>query len=428
MPASTRLQALLRPPEENRIAKFLEPAATITSATMAEPVSGIAALLTGDPENVARVQQAMTFNPRTPEGKEGIRVVAQAFDEMAQAIGLDEAAMFFNSTVVPKLQETFGNEAGSAMAAAALGIASAANPGRKAGAGSLDLSNLDEMPNIREQVAMDRYEPPRGRPENLEPLLTKETGKRMMEYAKKGEQAGGRGWYNLAPLKEEFMSVSGADKGAADFDRYVDFLAATSPRSRVDSNVRRASYLRNLEQQGRPFAGLENSDLPPGYGHLAHKTQDYMLQDLKDGGSFEALNRPKVSSFAENLKGNFEPMTLDTHNFSAIVGDPKFKKSPSKTQYKYLEEFQSELADKMNMSPAQFQASVWMGADTGVADARPFLQVFDDVVNRTAERNKVSKQQALEDFIKGNAPLYGLAAAIGAGTVLVPEENTPPAT
>jgi hypothetical protein len=54
--------------------------------------------------------------------------------------------------------------------------------------------------------------------------------------------------------------------------------------------------------------------------------------------------------------------------------------------------------------------------------------VFDDVVNRTAERNKVSKQQALEDFIKGNAPLYGLAAAIGAGTVLVPEENTPPAT
>ena len=64
-----------------------------------------------------------------------------------------------------------------------------------------------------------------------------------------------------------------------------------------------------------------------------------------------------------------------------------------------------------------------MGAGTGVADARPFLEVFDDVVTRTAERNKVSKQQALEDFIKGNAPLYGLAALVGSGAVIAPEED-----
>ncbi len=426
MPASPRLQALLRPAEENRIARFLEPAATIASSTVAEPVSGIAALLTGNPDNIGRVQQAMTYNPRTPEGRQGVQVVAKAFDEMAKSLGLQEAERIFEESVVPKLQETFGAEAGSAMAAAALGVAAAADPRKRAG--NLDLSNLDEMPSIRDQVPMERYDAPRGRPSNLDPLLTKETGQRMMEYAKKGEQVGGRGWYNLAPLKEEFTRVSGPEKGPADFDRYVDFVAATSPRSRVDSNVRRASYLRNLEQQGKPFAGLENSDLPPGYGHLAHKTQDFMLQDLVDGGSFEALNRPKVSSFAENLKGNFQPMTLDTHNFSAIVGDPKFKKSPSKTQYKYLEQFQAELADKMNMSPAQFQASVWMGAGTGVADARPFLQVFDDVVARTAERNKVSKQTALEDFIKGKAPLYGLAALVGAGSVVVPEEDQGPAT
>jgi len=425
MPASPRLQALLRAKEENEIGNFLS---AVLEAQ--DEIGGIEA------------ERYMEIMDRSPYGT-GVSMSVGYDDESAMS-PLDLAAIV--SSAIPIVGDVTGLAADADMyardpesrnmvnyiltGAGVIPFVPAASQVRKLSekTSTLDLSNLDEMPNIREQSPMERYEPPRGRPENLEPLLTKETGKRMMEYAKKGEQVGGRGWYNLAPLKEEFIRVSGPEKGSADFDRYVDFLAATSPRSRVDSNVRRASYLRNLEQQGKPFAGLENSDLPTGYGHLAHKTQDHMLQDLKDGGSFEALNRPKVSSFAENLKGNFEPMTLDTHNFSAIVGDPKFKKSPSKTQYKYLEEFQSELADKMNMSPAQFQASVWMGADTGVADARPFLQVFDDVVNRTAERNKVSKQQALEDFIKGNAPLYGLAAAIGAGTVLVPEENTPPAT
>jgi len=427
MPASPRyIQSVLGSPEaSNTIARVLEPAATMATATAAEPVSGIAALLTGDADTVGRVQDRLTYNPRSKAGQEGLKALSDAFTRLSEELGVDQAVAYFEDTVIPSLQQKFGDEVGSAIGASIVG-AMAVVPGRKAsklGSGDMDLSNLDEMPSIREQQAMERYEPKKGRPANLDPLLTKEAAGRLTEYAKRGEQAGGRGWYNLEPLKREFENVLGPEQGAADFDRYVDFVAATSPRSRVDSNIRRASYLRNLEQQGKQFAGLENTDLPQGYGHLAHKTQDYMLQDLKDGGSFEALNRPKVSSFAENLKGNFKPMTIDTHNFSAVVGDPKFKQSPSKTQYKYLEEFQSEIADKMNMSPAQFQASVWMGADTGVADARPFLEVFDDVVARTAERNKVSKKQALEEFIKGNAPLFGLAGVLTTGSVIVPREE-----
>jgi hypothetical protein len=173
-----------------------------------------------------------------------------------------------------------------------------------------------------------------------------------------------------------------------------------------------------------PIAGLTNPDLPPGYGHLAHNTQDQLLADLQRSGQFSSMNRPKTSSFAENLKGNQFPMTIDTHNFSAVVGDPGFKKSPSKTQYKYLEDFQSEIADKLNMTPAQYQASVWMGAGTGVADARPFMQVFDDVLTRTAERDKKTKGQVLKDFIEGKAPLYSFAGAatLLGGTVLAPED------
>ena len=89
MPASPRLQALLRPAEVNQIAGLLEPAAAIASSTVAEPVSGIAALLTGNPDNIGRVQQAMTFNPRTPEGREGMKAIAGGFQQIVDIAGLE---------------------------------------------------------------------------------------------------------------------------------------------------------------------------------------------------------------------------------------------------------------------------------------------------------------------------------------------------
>ena len=289
--------------------------------------------------------------------------------------------------------------------------------------GLFDMSELEQVPDVP-QFALERYNPPRGRPANLDDILTPETAARLQEYAKIGEQAGGRSWYNTDPLRQSFIDELGEEAGAADYNRFMDMVAATSPRSRVDSNIRRASYFRQLDKQGEQFADLANPDLPQGYGHLAHETQNALLRDLAQGGSFAALNRPKVSSFAENLKGNQAPMTIDTHNFSAVTGDFKTKKSPAKTQYRYLEEFQSEIADKMNMTPAQFQASVWMGAGTGVADSRPFMEVFDDVVERTAKRDDKSKESVLKDFIQGKAPLFSMAggAALATGSIMSPQQ------
>ena len=303
----------------------------------------------------------------------------------------------------------------TATAAAGAGAPQESQAGvRKVGETLFDLSRLDEVPDVP-QVPLERYDPPRGMPSNLGPLLTPEAAARMEGYANIGKDKGGLGWYNLDPLRQSFMEELGDDKGTSAFNAFVDKIAATSPRSTVASNIRRASYFDVLDRQGQPFAGLENADLPKGYGHLAHKTQDASLRDLQNNGSFAALNRPKTSSFAENLKGNQAPMTIDTHNFAALKGDPKNKKSPSDTQYKYLEEFQADIAQKLNMTPAQFQASVWMGGETGVADDRPFMAVFDDVVARTAERDGVTKKKALRNFIQGKGALYDLGPVMLAG-------------
>lgn len=285
---------------------------------------------------------------------------------------------------------------------------------RKVGETLFDLSRLDEVPDVP-QVPLERIDPARGLSPKIEPLLTPEAAARMEGYANVGRDKGGLGWYNLDPLRQSFMEELGEEQGTANFNAFVDKIAATSPRAKVANNIRRASYLDILDRQGQPFAGLTNDDLPPGYGHIAHKTHDASLRDLQNTGSFAALNRPKTSSFAENLKGNQAPMTIDTHNFAALKGDPKDKKSPADTQYKYLEEFQGQIAEKMGMTPAQFQASVWMGGETGVADDRPFMAVFDDVVANTAERDGVTKKKALQNFIQGKGVLYDLGPIMLAG-------------
>lgn len=318
----------------------------------------------------------------------------------------------------------------TATAAAGAGAPQESQAGvRKAGETLFDLSRLDEVPDVP-QVPLERIDPARGLSPKIEPLLTPEAAARMEGYANVGRDKGGLGWYNLDPLRQSFMEELGEEQGTASFNAFVDKIAATSPRAKVANNIRRASYLDILDRQGQPFAGLTNDDLPPGYGHIAHNTHDASLRDLQNTGSFAALNRPKTSSFAENLKGNQAPMTIDTHNFAALKGDPKDKKSPADTQYKYLEEFQGQIAEKMGMTPAQFQASVWMGGETGVADDRPFMAVFDDVVANTAERDGVTKKKALQNFIQGKGALYDLgpimlAGGLGANYLTYSENNQP---
>ena len=278
----------------------------------------------------------------------------------------------------------------------------------------LRTEGLDAVPDVP-QFPLDRYDPPRGMPKNLSALMTPETSKRLTEAAKKGEDQGGREWYNTEPLQDEYIKRLGPVEGRVAFAKFIDKVAATSPRSTVASNIRRASYFDNLDRQGQPFAGIPKESIPPGYGHLAHNIHNTLMTDLQEGGSFSPEGRPKITSFSQNLQGNYQPMTMDTHNMSAVTGDSSVKKSPTKTQYKYLEEYQSEIADKLGLAPAQYQASVWMGGGTGVADSRPWIEVFDDVIARTAVRDGKGKDQVLDDFIRGKAPLYSL---VGGGVLM----------
>ena len=270
-----------------------------------------------------------------------------------------------------------------------------------------DFQDLSKVPDVP-QEPIERYMP-RNRPATLDGgLLEPENAERIEAIAREGAQRGGLEWYNPDPLRSAFVEELGKD-GTDAFNRFVDYTAATSPRAKVTENIRRGSYFYQQDRLGNQVGGLTKHDLPKGYGHMAHKTHDHKLREIEENGGLLPLKSPKTASFAENLKGNQRPITVDTHNMAALKDDATWRKSPADTQYRYLEEFQTDIADKLGMTPAQLQASVWVAGDTGVANTQPFIAAFDEVLKRTAKKNKVSQDQALKDFINGKEPLWGMA-------------------
>jgi hypothetical protein len=317
----------------------------------------------------------------------------------------------------------------------------------KSAKGLFDYSKLHEVPSVP-QVDLPRNIPPRGVPaRTLE--ITNDPGVRnkMLEVIAEGQQMGGANWYNAEPLRAAFNKELGSGGDAA-FRKYMDMVAATSPRSDVGSNVRNASYYYGLAQRGEPMPAVGTPN-PQPYGHMAQRLHQ-MNAERVAGPGWDPLNNPKPASFVENLVGNQAPVTVDTHAFRlpAILGrDPRFLETafqvgkdapkqniqamvasgelpmgevanraaywqaqPKANEYAAMENYYKSLGKELGLTPAQTQASAWVGGGkiTGLAsdESKPFLRFFEDRIEKTAEKTGRSKQQVLKDFIRGRQPLY----------------------
>ena len=312
---------------------------------------------------------------------------------------------------------------------------------RQQDSGYLDLTRAGENPGFTRDTPLPRYQPPRGMPASLE-RINAPTSRRLMDTALEGARVGAHGWYNTEPLFDEFARVLGPEQGRQRFDRYMDYVAATSPRSSVKENIKRASIPYMREAQGQTnigllqpnAAGADELKFPQGYGHLAHNLHQKNIEEIGLMGGLDPISKPKVSSFAANLKGNYAPMTLDTHNRAAIFPqdvstrfnrstgrNEQIKPSPSKTEYGLLEDYQAELGRILGMDPAQWQSSLWTGGavNTGVRDARNFLNLFNESIRRTADDMGLTEREAMEEFIKGGIPLSSI---MGMGLLADEEE------
>jgi hypothetical protein len=97
----------------------------------------------------------------------------------------------------------------------------------------------------------------------------------------------------------------------------------------------------------------------------------------------------------------------DTSPFQEIP--TAWSDTPKANEYAAYENMANRVASKYDMTPAQFQASLWMGAGdiTGLADESQgtFMQLFRKSLDKRAGERGLSRKDMLSDFIKNKAVL-----------------------
>ena len=109
-----------------------------------------------------------------------------------------------------------------------------------------------------------------------------------------------------------------------------------------------------------------------------------------------------------NLKKAFQEGALkDASVFSDVP--TAWADTPAATEYAAYENMANRVAAEYGMTPAQFQASLWMGAGdmTGLADESQgtFMELFRRSLDKRAGERGISRRQMAEDFIKNKAVL-----------------------
>jgi hypothetical protein len=405
----------------------------------------IAAMMIGDGSSPLRKQMVERLMGSAGAGTQGMAPV-DLVPGVGQVLGANEA-----------YRE--GDAQGMALAVAPLGVWA-----KGAGTGLFDRSLMAKQPDVP-QFDLPRNAPPRGVPQRVLDVTSDPTDRdKMLGTIDEGVKAGGKDWYNAEPLRIEFVRELGEDHGNKQFRRYMDFVAASSPRSEVGQNARNASfyYHRDVTGQGMPAVGDRN---PAPYGHMAQRLHQMNANRVADVG-WDPLNNPKPASFVENLVGNQAPVTVDTHAFrlpAIHAKDPRFLETayqtgkdtpkqniqaavtggkmsvdeaaatpafwqaqPKANEYAALEQFYKTLAKDAGITPAQAQAAAWVGGgkQTGLASdsTKPFIGFLEDRVNLTAEKTGMDPKEVLAKFIRGQLPLLGVGGIAALGLFSEPRQ------
>ena len=177
-------------------------------------------------------------------------------------------------------------------------------------------------------------------------------------------------------------------------------------------------------------------DNPNPYGHWLAELHQKLAKGVA-GGGLDPIQYPKITSFAENLKGNNKPVTVDMHalrlpamlardaNFlrreyreklqrgelsmDEAVAHPAYWRNPYPNEYAAIEAFYKELATRANLSPAEAQAAAWIGGGhiTGLRSRlyKSFKEFFDDRIRRTAKDKGLSEDDVWRLFLRGELDL-----------------------
>lgn len=273
-------------------------------------------------------------------------------------------------------------------------------------------------------------------------------------------------FYHTGPIVDKAMSMGFKKEEVYDWMKeFADAYAATSPRTETAQNIRNATLVmtkRHLgieldEIIGKGSGGINEKGYPMMIGDSGIHRQ---LTEATQNGGINPNTNPKPATFAENVYGNLDGVTVDTHairgaldamneiNPGSIPIDyikPKFRDqykadplslnpanmiddsmgsqmidgTKMQTEYAVFSDIYRLTAEKLGVSPAEAQSMGWFGSgdSTGLAsELKSVARLLDERIDVTAQAMNESKESVFKKLLNKEIPVLSLfGAATGAG-------------
>ena len=168
--------------------------------------------------------------------------------------------------------------------------------------------------------------------------MTKQKFLQLTANATQDQKTAAVEWYDMAnKLARDLTTL-----GDLDFDQACCIIAAFSIRQRWEKNVELATRFAKGERN-LPVMGAINK--------IAENIVSF-------DDPYTALNGDKTNSFAKNIAGDVDAVTLDVWMIRAAGLDTS--KSLGKKAYRELSQSLTDAALDFGMRPAHYQALVWI--------------------------------------------------------------------
>ena len=282
-------------------------------------------------------------------------------------------------------------------------------------------------------------------------------------------------FYAMGPVVTKARQLGVPEEKIQDFmDDFANHYGATSPKTATEENLRNATLAMAKKHLGFGFdvvgpgsvptkggAAINESGYPmmlndaqPGVAKGLHKS---LLERIQSGKNIDPLVNPKPATFAENIKGNFEGVTVDTHAIrnavlelndmlpgtlnpawikakhkDAYTKDPSSLKAgwiddslktqmvdgvKTRTEYGPFSDLYKNVGKRLGVTPAEAQSLAWFvgGKRTNLASQpKSLARLIGERISVTAKKLKMPEAEVLKKLLSKEMPLMGL----GAGAML----------
>jgi hypothetical protein len=285
-------------------------------------------------------------------------------------------------------------------------------------------------------------------------------------------------FYHTGPIVDKALGMGFSKEEIYSWLKdFSDAYAATSPRTKTADNLRNATLVMTKKHLGIPYDEIigpnKGQRNEKGYAMIINRKGDISssgkvanadglhrkLLDTLDADGIDPNTNPKPYTFAQNVYGNLDGVTVDTHAVRGALSavneidpgsipidyiKPKFRKqyaedptsldpatmiddsigsqmidgTDMQTEYAVFSDVYRRTAEKLGVSPAEAQSLGWFGSgdSTGLAsELKSVASLIEDRIDVTAQGLGKPKEEVFKMLLNREIPVLQIFGTAGAG-------------